>query len=272
MKKLLLIVLHAVSITYCSFEQYEFGSRAIALGGAFTGIANDCYGVFYNPAGLASLTHNGVSIFISPGPFEFKELSTKIFIANYKSKIGTFVTAFRKFGFELYNELTASISYAIKQKGFSVGTVINLNSLTIRNYGRDFALGIDLGIMLNVFEDFFVGVNFKNINSPKLGERKEPIPQVILSGISYSPVENMTLSFDLQKQYTFNAALSAGIEYRIFEIVNLRFGVKEQPSSYSAGIGIHYNIFKLDYALRNHTQLGLSQYLTFSLELGSKNV
>ena len=36
-----------------AFLRRDVGSRAIALGGAFTGVANDASSVYWNPAGLS---------------------------------------------------------------------------------------------------------------------------------------------------------------------------------------------------------------------------
>ena len=48
-----LLLLFASSAWAGGFNIYEMGSRATALGGAFTATADDATAVFYNPAGLA---------------------------------------------------------------------------------------------------------------------------------------------------------------------------------------------------------------------------
>ena len=44
------------------YQDYVFGARAIALGGAFTAISNDASGLFYNPAGLVDVSRSNLSI------------------------------------------------------------------------------------------------------------------------------------------------------------------------------------------------------------------
>jgi long-chain fatty acid transport protein len=43
-------------------QDYVVGSRALALGGAFTAIANDSSGIFYNPAGIVDVRASNLSI------------------------------------------------------------------------------------------------------------------------------------------------------------------------------------------------------------------
>ncbi len=37
-----------------------FGTRALAMGGAYTAVADDYSGIYWNPAGLGSITKTGI--------------------------------------------------------------------------------------------------------------------------------------------------------------------------------------------------------------------
>ncbi len=50
------------------------GERALGLGGAFTGVADDPSAVFYNPAGLAQLTESTASASVSLNAFDKREI------------------------------------------------------------------------------------------------------------------------------------------------------------------------------------------------------
>ena len=62
-KRFFIVLLFIVSLSFPAFgsgftDTYGFGLRAIALGGAFTAVADDYSAAFYNPAGLAQGTGN----------------------------------------------------------------------------------------------------------------------------------------------------------------------------------------------------------------------
>ena len=43
-----------------AFLKINSGARPVAMGGAFTGVADDENSLYYNPAGIASMNRNGV--------------------------------------------------------------------------------------------------------------------------------------------------------------------------------------------------------------------
>lgn len=57
-----LMVLHSPIYASGFPDTYAFGSRALSLGGAFTAVADDYSAAFYNPAGLAQLSGNQITI------------------------------------------------------------------------------------------------------------------------------------------------------------------------------------------------------------------
>ncbi len=48
-------IYHAAGSTSATFLKLGVGARAVGMGGAFTGVADDPYAIYWNPAGLASL-------------------------------------------------------------------------------------------------------------------------------------------------------------------------------------------------------------------------
>ena len=59
-----------------------------------------------------------------------------------------------------------------------------------------------------------------------------------------------------------------GIDYEVIRYLNLRIGAMNEPSSFSAGIGINYSIFEIDYALFNHQDLGFTHQFGITLQFG----
>lgn len=52
------------------YQGVLIGQRAIGLGGAFTGVADDPAAAFYNPAGLAQIAKDGISLSLSVNAFD----------------------------------------------------------------------------------------------------------------------------------------------------------------------------------------------------------
>ena len=67
----------------------------------------------------------------------------------------------------------------------------------------------------------------------------------------------------MQKELDFPFSVHFGIEYPIVKYFILRFGIQNEPNIYSAGLGINYSYFRLDYAVTTHQDLGLTHQVDF---------
>jgi hypothetical protein len=240
MKYIYLTILTIVISTSVNgaFEQNEAGARASPLGGAFVGLADNSWAIFYNPAGLARLTHNELSVFYLPQQFGLRELSTTAMTCNYNSKIGAVGFGLRSFGFNLYKEITGTLCYANEFAGADLGVSINYYSLTISSYGNDAAVGVDVGLLLPLSRNLNFGLFARNLNMPAIGKAKEKLLQIFYTGISYSPAENFIFVADYRKEISFAGSFRFGVEYKVFDIASLCIGAANGPPSYLAGIGV----------------------------------
>lgn len=250
---------------YAGFENSESSARIRALGGAFVGLADDVWAISLNPAGGASLDIPAISTSYLPQRFGLTELRELMFAAIYPAKIGTFGVAGRQFGFELYREFTASVSYARSAAILNFGVTINYHSVKIQNYGSAGTFSGDVGLLLPVLKVLNVGIAAKNINAANVGESEERLPQIFIAGLSYSPISTLTLVFDYQKELRFPISIRSGIEYWVIPEIAVRGGFSDEPASYSAGLGVRYSFVELAYAFSTHSVLGLTHQGTVTL-------
>jgi hypothetical protein len=248
------------------FERREQGARPVGMGGAFMGIADNAWAAVFNPAGLAQVRSGEVSAFYSPQPFGLQELSLASFAFVQSTSLGSLGLSGNRFGFELYRELSGTISYANSYKeNFSFGINITYNSLTIKNYGSASAIGVDVGLLATITPGFRWGFFATNVNAPTIGQAREKLPQMYASGLAYSPVQNLLVALDVVKDVRYPTVIKGGIEYRLVDVVNLRAGVGSNPTKFSSGIGIHYSLVSFDYAVTTHQELGLSHQFSVSV-------
>lgn len=147
---LIIIVILIVSFrfNYAQFELLDLGAKPIAIGGAFTSLANNSNAVYYNPAGISQLPFREVSIFYSPAPYGLKELANGSVNFVEPTKFGAFGLSAKTYGFELYKELTVTATYSNNyRKKIFYGININYYNLKIQNYGSASTVGIDVGAL-----------------------------------------------------------------------------------------------------------------------------
>jgi hypothetical protein len=173
--------------------------------------------------------------------------------------------------FELYreNKFTAAFSYNYEDK-FYTGVSLNYHTVSIKKYGSTGAFYADIGSLIYLTKFFRLGFFIHNINRATFGNYKDQIPVIFKTGVSFDILNNFSLCTAVEKDIRYNASISAGLDYQIIKYFSLRTGFSNEPSRYTAGIGINYSFIELDYAVFTHPDLGLTHQagliISFDLE------
>ncbi len=171
-------------------------------------------------------------------------------------------------GFSLYREVTAT---AVAAKSFggivSAGCNINYDHLAIAGYGSAWSIGVDVGAAVQITDEVRWGFSLLNINRPTIGEEKDELPQLYLTGVTCDVLPTASVSFTLIKDVRYPLSVRTGVRFSPLEFVCLRFGVSSDPSRYFAGFGIHYSSISVDYSVATHAELGLTHTIGISFSL-----
>jgi len=269
LKIIIVLLLVSFRTNFAQFELLDVGAKPIALGGAFTSLANNSNAVYYNPAGLSQMLSREVSIFYSPAPYGLKELANGSVNFVEPTKFGAFGLSAKTYGFELYKEITVTASYSnnYKKKIF-YGANVNFYNLKIQNYGSASTFGIDIGGLAYLTDFLRWGFAAFNLNRPKIGTQEDKLPQVYRTGISVQPRNDINFMLDIEKDTRYTASVKAGIEYSLYDMIDLRAGIGTEPTKFSGGVGLYYSIFGIDYGFYNHQDLGLTHQGTITINFG----
>ncbi len=292
--------------TLLSLYELERGARPAALGGAFTGLADDAYALVYNPAGLAFLerasAHGLVEsrfgravygsimaggrnlgvglVFLSVSGIPWRDENNK------PVQSGSF--DFTQVGFTV----AGGISFADLPLGAGLGALQNLalglraKVLTVSTLpegsGAGFSLepalfyrlnnlggfgGLRLGV---VIENLLgLGVNYGSGHS-------EGFPLGLRLGASLSPVPGALIAADIEA----NGTVHLGGEYKLTNAQLVRFGVQQlsvrggvlvNPALVQASVGFGVRIrggLQFDYTLLTHSELPLTHRVEVAYRFG----
>ncbi len=265
MWKLIFYVIISVQICYCGFERTETGVRPLSLGYAYTGLSNDVWAINYNPAGLSQLVQHQIGLFYSPQPYGLSELSTISAAVAIPFNLCAVGFSFRKFGFQLYQEYSASVSIAKEISRLNFGINLNYYNLRIQNYGSAGTFGVDLGVLVKIDTEFSGGIFLRNANSPTIGKAREKLPQTFTVGFSYSPLQKCSILFDLQKETSYEVSPRFGFEYWLIEVIAVRGGWMNIPAKYTAGIGLKFMQITFDYGFDSQQDLGWTHCISLMI-------
>jgi hypothetical protein len=267
--KLFITIIIICSITFSAYSQYNPGAKQISLSNSDVALSNDVFSLFNNPSGLAQMDWREVGIYYSPAPFGLSELANGYVAYHEPTSFGSLAFGGMNYGFDLYKESRFVLGYSYNfENKFFAGAAINYQTVSIQNYGNDGALFLNLGGLAYITDDLRLGFSIYNINHATLGNEDNQIPMVFNAGFSYDAIDELTVNFAIEKDIEYNPSVLFGINYDIIEYLSLRSGFSNEPSRYSAGIGINYSMFNLDYAVFTHNDLGITHQAGVLISFG----
>jgi len=146
--------------------------------------------------------------------------------------------------------------------------LFSYNTFSIQNYGNTSAVYLNFGGLAYITNQIRWGFSISNINRASIGNEDNQIPMVFATGFSYDLLNTLSINLGINKDIRYKPSIRFGIEYYIIQYLSLRAGFQNEPSKYSAGIGINYSIINLDYALFTHQDLGLTHQVGIILSFG----
>ena len=257
--RLLFALLLIIGYESVSQAQMMAGAKQISIANSGVALSNDVFAIFNNPAGLTQMNWREIGVFYSPAPFGFKELANGFIAYNEPLSFGSISFGAMTYGFDLYKEDRILLGYSCRfYNNFFLGLAFNYHIVSIKNYGNKSVLYFSLGGLSYITPDIRWGFFVYNINRASFVDEDDQIPTVFNTGFSYNIIPELSVNAELEKDIRYTASLRFGIDYYIIDNFALRTGFSNEPSVFSAGIGINYSFISLDYAVTNHPDLGLT--------------
>jgi len=251
---------------------YGMSPRTIALGKAFTGLADDQEAIYYNPAGLTQLLTQTVkasylSLYgsqlgyvgyaIPTRKFGSLGLSLIYFTSRDIDAKDEFISSHAPFDFTQNCFIFSYAFQPVKPIGFGIN--LKLMTSKIAQYGA-IGVGSDVGIFLFPRGNLTFGIACQNILGPKLThyERTDEIPVTFRGGGALKLYQGrLTIVVDVVKnvlEYT-SVEHHIGIEFvPVSPMLTLRGGLDKNFLNIGVGIKKDWDKFTagVDYSIELH--------------------
>jgi len=286
-----------------SFLKIGVGARPIAMGSAFTAIADDINAIAWNPAGLASLKRA-----------EFGAMHAQMYANTrydflgfaYPTALGTWALGAnflsqgsldgrdangRKSGSFDASDTAISAAYAHR---FTLSTKFGATIKYIKSNIADSAataFAIDLGGMYDLKRmtgrPMTLGFSIQNLGQGmRFLDESNPLPLTFAAGLGYRLPVGLILAMDIKhRPYAKTTEVNIGTEYAILSALTLRMGYASSSVPFGlssgkksglsalggiaglgAGLGFKVGDYTLDYSFTPFGELGDVQRIS----LGSK--
>jgi tetratricopeptide (TPR) repeat protein len=271
------------------------GSRAIAMGGAFSAAGDDASVLLYNPAALALnrytsvlATHARLFSGWSDAGYDFlgfvyPTVSAGAFGAGFMTAGTDGIRGFdewsRETGELTYRESQAVIAYAYTLPwryagAVTAGSSVKMLSQRVGDYS-DTGTGVDVGFVFRPrwVEGLSLGCNLQDIVGAeiKLVSVSEPVDRTIMIGAGYARAfgngSAVLLAAQMDAPERGDSRFRAGAEYRFRGLFAVRAGYDGE--SLTAGVGVGWRGFGFDYGYMSREDAGSTHPLSLSARVGS---
>jgi hypothetical protein len=267
------------------FLKLAVGARAAGMGGAYVSVADDATAVFWNPAGIARITGNLVSMnhMMMPAEIAFDQFTYVFSVGFIPGTLAVSAraltmddmprtTVFHPYGDDTYfdaGDMAFGLSYArsLTDK-FSVGGTLNLVRSGLDEYSSQ-SNTIDFGTIYDTgFKSLRIGMSIANAGSEmKFIDRGVKMPVIFRLGMSMNVYQNGPHSVLSAAEFSHppdNAERANwGAEYSFQDFFFARTGYNFNYDSDGVAFGAGFKfpvsgtaVARLDYAYTDWRTLG----------------
>lgn len=243
------------------------GPRALAMGNAFTAVADDNSAAYWNPAGIPFMKENQVGFVYSKMSLERDYNYANITLPRWNLGVSALMSGVKDIaGYDIHDYPTGSfkenntvvlLSYAPKlAEGLGAGVNLKILQSKIKDTSAN-GYGADLATMFKVTEQFGLGLVLQDVYTSLnwKGDYSERVPLVVKIGSSYDVFPpgakdyNVKLSLDIEKYSTRKRIrYNFGTEFTLPYNMALRAGMAD--NFLTAGFGFKTRFIGLDYCYK----------------------
>ncbi len=286
--------------TSANFLKLGIGPRAVAMGEAQVGLADDIYATYWNPAGLAQLQYREAGFVQTQ---YIQDIQAEYAAYAHPTPMGTFAGSLNyltvgKFnGYDAQgipigevgaNDMAMALSYGVpilrdRRRGFelSVGATAKyiqerLDTVTAHGYSTDAGVLFVPGRLLGeAFQGFKAGLTIRNMGpSMKFDQEAFGLPRTASAGVSWTGLwlgESLTLAVDGEQPNDGKTVIGAGAELTTLQLLVIRGGYTSQGdwgNGLRLGAGLRFKTVQVDYAFAGAGDLGQTHRFGLTFRFG----
>jgi hypothetical protein len=187
------------------------------------------------------------------------------------SKNGNFGVNLVYAGFDKYNETQFGVAYAVTLgPKIDIGAQINYYGYQIPSYTSASTIDFEIGAIAHLSPKLNAGFHVYNPVGGKFFKSDEKLTAIYKFGLGYDVSEMFYASAEIVKEENFPASVNAGLQYRFDKLLFARVGIVSATSTPYVGVGVAWDVFRVDLSCSFHPQLGISPGFLFIANFGNE--
>ncbi len=250
-----------------AFEHQPANPSEIAAGLISINTQANPLSIVNDPASIVQF--NSISAGIAWGnrfqmdPLRHQSAAVAGFVWGWPAAVGISM-----FGDELYNESIWSIATGRRITArMDIGGVLNYYTLVIKGYGHSSSIGLNIGWRFKLEDQLVWFGSLNNFNGATIGRTNDPLPQVLSTGLWYSPQEELNCVIEWTQDTIYESRIKFSGQFLILPWFGVYVGYASVPGQFTGGLNIDYKYTKIFYAFTTHPHLAVSHWLGLGLSI-----
>jgi hypothetical protein len=261
-------------------------ARSFGMGNAFVAVADDIGAAYWNPAGLALLS--GATFSTTRSTLDIFDLNTQTL--SFAAPVYGGVAALNF----VYSSISGGIETEfdpITGRLVPVGTFEETDSALSLSFGKEYrenlylggtlkharqkvsrfsasGFGLDLAALYQYNDYIRAGLVLQNVADMDIGSDTIPFNVRVGASIVVPQEPKLLIAVSYETEYLNESVASIGAEYRFADNLTARLGGNED--GLSAGLGVRFDKFHLDYSFNRNDDSGDENRLTVGYYVESK--
>ena len=268
---ILIVVLFRTAPLFAQFDFHVVSGAAAAMGDV-TVIDDEPLAATYGIASLASQSKTSLAASFTHG-FVSEGLDVAALAFVHPLSFGSAAMAVDRFGDKLYNELRASLAYAIPLgDNVEIGTAFHYLHSGTSDVLYDPFHRITFSLALRYLPVEDMSISFRAFNPiAVLSSSSEDvrIPAIFSLGATYLLLDELLGAAEIEKNLIYPVNFKFGVEYRFLASYAFRLGLETNPLRYSLGFGIKGDQWGVDVAAKMNNYIGMTSVLSIYYSFGN---
>ena len=198
---------------------------------------------------------NYLSFTIIPSIFNLEELAINNISGGMFIDSNQYINlSFSNIGSNIYNHFSVNLSYAYLFKNYTVGLATEYDNMSVQNYNSYSFLGVNLGMIMKINENYDFGIVVANLNRDYFGDSYNNIPQRVIVGIGGEIIQDFFIDLDALVNIQTSNSVSLATKYNIKNVISIgvAFNTNPQILELRSSINLYENLdFGFNLSKRN---------------------
>ena len=166
----------------------------------------------------------------------------------------------------LIDDIHNKLEFALRADVYSLSYEASVSG---QDLGSATSVGMTAAMQATIYERTRIAVLAENLTGTSMGEEDDiDLPRSVTGLLGFAPYSRTEMAFYVRREAGKDFEYGVMAYAKPIQYLSFRAGIVTNPDRFTAGLGLHYSFFTLDYGLKTHPVLPLSHVISLNFKMG----